>query len=62
MSIHITNIKSHLSTLTLSQLNKELIRVSNLYTGAQVRYLAESSYQDWQAHITLIEEEILRRG
>lgn len=62
MNIHITNIQNYLSTLTSTQLKKELTRVSNLYQGAQVRYLSESSYQSWQAHITLIEEEIQRRG
>ena len=61
MNISPTNIKTYLSTLTPTQLNKEFTRVSNLYQGAQIRFLSDVSYESWQAHISLIEEEIKRR-
>lgn len=62
MSLHITNIKSHLTTLTLPQLRKELKRVEAQYQGWQVNCLSESSRRDWDTHLALIDEEIERRG
>ena len=62
MNISITNITTYLTTLTLTQLKKELTRVSNQYQGAQVRAMSDVSYEGWQKHISLIEEEIERRG
>lgn len=56
------NITTYLSTLTPAQLTKELARVRGIYQGEQVRYLPDSAYDIWQAHIELIEGEIERRG
>jgi hypothetical protein len=41
MNISPTNIKLHLTTLTPTQLNKELVRVEGQYEGAQISALTE---------------------
>ena len=62
MDLHITNTKSHLSTLTLPQLRKELKRVETQYQGWQVNCLSDASLKSWHTHLALIDEEIERRG
>lgn len=56
------NITIFLAQLSDAKLDKELARVRGIYQGEQVRYLPDSAYDIWQAHIELIEGEIERRG
>lgn len=56
------NITNYLATLTDAQLERELERVRMQYQGLQIRYITDATYDRWQAHIELIEDEIGRRG
>ena len=58
--IHTTNFKQHLTTLTLSQLKRELQK--HTLAPAQLYYMSERSLTQYNQTLDLIEEEIEKRS